>query len=54
MNQEKLKGGECTRNCPLIATLKMFFSSACSANKRSVAKDDSGWEKEDSGSGSDD
>ena len=54
MSQEKLKGGESTRNCPLIATLKMFFSSASSANKRSVTRDDSGWEKQDSGSASDD
>ena len=54
MSQEKLKGGESKHNCPLIATLKMFFSSACSANKRSMTRDDCGWEKQDSGSGSDD
>ena len=39
---ERLRGGESSHNCGLIATLKMFFSSATSANKNS------GPEKQDS------
>ena len=33
ITQEKQKGGAITRNCPLLATLRMFFSSASSTNK---------------------
>ena len=41
------KGGESSHNCPLVATLKMFFSSACSANKKGCGEDGSGGEGND-------
>ena len=48
MNNEKSKVGVVTSNCPLMATLKMFFSSARSANKNNVgASTDSGREEEE-------
>ena len=39
-----IKGGESTHNCPLVATLKMFYSSACSANKKPGGEEGSGGE----------
>ena len=40
INQERLRGGQSTRNCPLVATLRNFFSSARSANKKSAGGQD--------------
>ena len=48
MDNEKSKVGVVTSNCPLVATLKMFFSSARSANKNNVgASTDSGREEDE-------
>ena len=48
MNNERSKVGVVTSNCPLMATLKMFFSSARSANKNNVgASTDSGREEDE-------
>ena len=38
------KGGESTHNCPLVATLKMFYSSAFSVNKKAEGEAGSGGE----------
>ena len=48
--QEKEKGGESIRNCPLLATLRMFYSSARCANKKSDGEQGSGWEMLDGAS----
>ena len=50
IDQENQKGGENTRNCPLVATLRMFFSSARTANKKSGGEQGSGWEMLDGAS----
>ena len=48
MNNEKSKVGVVTSNCPLMATLKMFFSSARSANKNIIdASTDSGRDEDE-------
>ena len=44
------KGGENIRNCPLVATLRMFFSSARYANKKAGGEQGSGWEMLDGAS----
>ena len=42
MKKDRLRGGNSTHNCPLVATLKMFYSSACYANKRAGGQQGSG------------
>ena len=34
IKKDRMRGGQSTHNCPLVATLRMFFSSACNANKQ--------------------
>ena len=34
IKKDKLKGGQSSHNCPLVATLKAFFSSASYANQK--------------------
>ena len=54
MKKDRLvKGSESTHNCPLVATLKMFYSSACSANKNAGGEEGSGGEREDGCSSND-
>ena len=48
MKKDKLKGGESSHNCPLVATLRAFYSSACYANRKA------GGEREDDCSSNDD
>jgi hypothetical protein len=38
INQDKIKGEGTSRNCPLIATLKLFYSSARAKNKFGIVK----------------
>ena len=55
MKKDRLvKGGESTHNCPLVATLKMFFASACYANKKAGGEEGSGGEREDGCSSNED
>ena len=53
IKKDKLKGGESSHNCPLVATLKVFFSSACYANQKAGGEEGSDEEGEDGCSSND-
>ena len=54
MKKDRMRGGESSHNCPLVATLRMFFSSACHANKKGGWQQGSAGDLQDDASSNDD